>query len=121
MRVLIVDDSLPMQTRLHKLLVQVDKGITINQAHSCQEAIEIFSAFDPEVAILDIELPDGSGIGLLRRFKEVKSSVAVILFTNYPSDEFKKSCMDLGALDFIDKSDIVSLAKTMSSLKAYYS
>ena len=120
MKVLIVDDSPPIQTRLLKLLMQVDKNMTIYQAFSCQEAIEMFSAFEPETIILDIELPDGSGINLLRRFKEEKSSVAVIVFTNYATTEFKKICMDLCAMDFIDKTDLISLVKTMSSLKSYH-
>ncbi len=98
--------------------MDVDKDIIINQAFNCLEALELFSSFEPEIVILDIALPDGSGIDLLRKFKEYNPSVTVIIFTNYSTSEFKKSCMDLCARNFIDKSDLFSLINTLISIKS---
>ena len=117
MKVLIVDDSILLQKRLMESLMNFDREMLVYQAYSCKEASELFSTFEPETVILDIELPDGSGINLLRRFKEEKPDVKVIVFTNYSTDEFRKSCMDLSAMDFINKSDFLKLLNTMIALK----
>jgi DNA-binding NarL/FixJ family response regulator len=117
MKVMIVDDSLLLQNRLMKSLHEADREMMICQAYCCNEAIELFSSFKPETIILDIELPDGSGINLLRRFKEDRPDVKVIIFTNYSTDEFKNSCMNLSAWDFINKSDFLGLINTLISLK----
>lgn len=115
-KVLIVDDSRLIQTRIMESLKDVDNDKMIYQAFNCKDAMELFSSLEPEFVILDLELPDGSGINLLRKFKEINSGVNVIIFTNYATSEFKNSCMDLRALHFIDKSNFLSLINTMKSL-----
>jgi DNA-binding NarL/FixJ family response regulator len=109
MKVLIVDDSDLLQSRLKKALFKVDQNMSISQASNCEQALELFQPFKPDTVILDIALPDGSGIDLLRKFKENNPDVNVIVFTNYPTPEFKRSCIELGATSFIDKSNINSL------------
>ena len=112
-KVMIVDDSEPMQTRIKDLLLRVFERITIKHALNCQEALKLFSSFEPDVVILDLDLPDGSGIDLLRKFKGDKPAVNVIIFTNYPTSEFKMRCMDLKADHFIDKSQPLSLVDAL--------
>ena len=113
MKVIVVDDSVLLQKRLKKLILEIDQNISIMQAFKYEEALELFSSFNPETVILDIDLPDGSGIDLLRKFKKENSGVNVIMFTNYPTNEFKKSCLDLGANHFIDKSNLNGLIHTI--------
>ena len=109
MKMLIVDDSDLLQSRLRDAIMEVDKTISISQARSYKEGLELFTSFGPDTVILDIALPDGSGIDLLQIFKKDRPSVNMIIFTNYPTSEFKKSCMELGADLFIDKSNLRSL------------
>ena len=108
-KVLIVDDSHLVQTMLRKELEGVDRSLRISQAANCEEAVDRFGSFEPDMVILDIELPDGSGIGLLERFKEDRPGLEVIMFTNYATHEFRKRCRELGADHFIDKSDHLGL------------
>jgi YesN/AraC family two-component response regulator len=113
MKVMIVDDSELLQNRLRKALINVNNNINISQAGSCKEAIELFNPFNPDIVIMDIALPDGSGVELLKRFKKDNPNVNVIVFTNYPTAEFKKSCIEFGADSFFDKSDINRLINSI--------
>jgi len=119
MKILIVDDSKLLQMRILKLINGIDKDMEIIQAFNCMEASKLFSSNGPDAVVLDIQLPDGSGIDLLLKFKKENPAVNVIMFTNYPTLEFRKSCMDLGARDFIDKSDLTSLLKALELLKSH--
>lgn len=109
MNILIVDDSQLLQSRLNHALRKVNVNMNISQAITCREALEAFGPFTPDKIILDISLPDGSGIGLLQEFKKKDPSIQVIMFTNYPTDEFKKRCIELGADYFLDKSNMKEL------------
>ena len=111
MNVLIVDDSDLLQDRLKKSLSELNKNINISLASNCQEAMDMFTLHIYDKIILDISLPDGSGIQLLRLFKKTKPDIDVIMFTNYPSAEFKKNCMELGADHFFNKTEMASLIK----------
>jgi len=103
MKLLIVDDSDLLQDRLCHSITEADVTITIAQAYNFKEGMKLFSIFEPDKVILDISLPDGSGIDLLRIFKTNRPSVKVIIFSNNPFFEFRKCCMDLGADHFFDK------------------
>ena len=118
MKVLIVDDSRLLQRRLQESLLEVDNGMEIFKAISFKEAIDLFSSSIPGIVILDLELPDGSGIDLLRKFKNDRPGVEVIIFSSHSTNEFKKSCIDLGARDFINKSDFLSLINAVILLKS---
>jgi len=113
MKLLIVDDSELLQTRLRKSILEVDKNINIEQAYSVRQAIGLFSSFIPCKIILDIALPDGSGIDLLKKFKIEKPDTEIIILTNFPTSEFKKRCIELGADYFFDKSNLSGLLKVI--------
>jgi len=120
-KILIVDDSTLLQTRLAVSLKKIDNEMIIYQAYNCKEAKDLFSSVKSDIVILDIHLPDGSGINLLQEFKKDKPAVNVIIFTNYSTDEFKKRCYDLHANNFIEKSDFSGLINTLTSLKTIHS
>ena len=114
MKLLIVDDSDLLQSRLKKSILEVDKSIDIQQAYSFKQALDLFAIFLPYKIILDIALPDGSGIDLLKKFKVEKPETKVIILTNFPTSEFKNRCMELGADYFFDKSNLSGLLKVIA-------
>jgi DNA-binding response OmpR family regulator len=114
MNVLIVDDSVLLQDRLKKTLTEVNENICVSLACNYQEALDMFTLHPYDKIILDISLPDGSGIDLLRIFKKTKPEIDVIMFTNYPLAEFKNNCIHLGADHFFNKSEMAGLIKIIS-------
>ena len=107
--VLIVDDSDLLQSRLKKALMDTDHNVNITQALSYREAIDLFMPSFYDIIILDIDLPDGSGVNLLQEIKSLNPSTKVIMFTNYDTPEFKRSCMKFGADYFFNKSEMAGL------------
>lgn len=113
MKLLIVDDSDLLQNRLCNAIKEVDRTIGIERAYSFKEGLELYITFEPDIVILDIALPDGSGISLLQIFKKENISVKVLIFTNCSTSEFKKRCLVLGADYFFDKSNLGSIIKAI--------
>lgn len=109
MLILVVDDNKLLQHRLEYAIKNIDVSIDIQKAYNCLEAITLFSNINPDAVILDISLPDGSGIDLLCAMKKEKPQITVFMFTNYDTAEFKKSCLELGAERFFEKSNIHGL------------
>lgn len=113
MEILLVDDNELILVRLARTIKMLDENITIYKAINCEEAIRFFSHFNPDLVILDISLPDGSGIDLLRTMKKEKPQVSIFMFTNYGKAEFKNSCLELGADRYFEKSNIHGLIESI--------
>ena len=104
MRIVIVDDSVVIRLRLMRLLSGLDGIEIVGQADDVPAAKELVKKLKPDVAILDIRMPSGSGADLVQELKQLKPAPTVIMLTNYPYPENRKKCMALGADFFFDKS-----------------
>ncbi len=103
-RVLIVDDSALIRERLKTMLSEIAGVEIVGEAEDKMEAIASNDRLHPDVAILDIRLPKGNGIGVLQHIKRDTPSVIVIMLTNYPYPQYRRKCMEAGADFFFDKS-----------------
>ncbi|MFC2008585.1 response regulator transcription factor [Chloroflexota bacterium] len=104
MRVYVVDDSPLVRERLVALLSEIDGVEVIGTADNAEEGIAGIAREKPEVAILDIRMPAGSGISVLEAVKSSAESPIVIMLTNYPYPQYRKKCMEAGADFFFEKS-----------------
>jgi DNA-binding NarL/FixJ family response regulator len=104
MKVLIADDSGEVRERIKMLLSDVEMIEMIVEAENVQQAIEQIRKKGPDVVILDIRMPGGSGIDVLRTIDKKERVPVVIMLTNYPHHQYKRKCMDAGADFFFDKS-----------------
>jgi DNA-binding NarL/FixJ family response regulator len=99
-----VDDSRVVRERLAQILNQ-RAGIEIAwQAGDVPEAQTALAQDAPDAVILDIHLPTGSGIDLLKTIKHRTPGTTVIMLTNYPVEILRHRCCELGAEAFFDKS-----------------
>jgi DNA-binding NarL/FixJ family response regulator len=103
-KVFIVDDSAFIRERLRIMLLELKDIEVIGQANNPQEAIKAIPKLKPDVVILDIRMPGGNGIDVLKNIKKDRDSPLVIMFTNYPYPQYRKKCKDAGADFFFDKS-----------------
>jgi len=105
MRGFVVADSPLVRERLVALLSEVEGVEVVGTADSAADGIGGIIGTRPEVAILDIRMPAGSGISVLEAIKQQESPPIVVMLTNYPYPQYRKKCMDAGADYFFDKSN----------------
>lgn len=107
----IVDDSGPVRERLTAMLSEIEGARVIGQASNVAEAIAGIRSLNPDIVILDIQMPDGSGIEVLKTVKQYARPPIVMMLTNHAHPQYRKKCMEWGADFFLDKSsEIESLA-----------
>lgn len=100
-RVLIIDDETAIQESLDMFLRE--KGIAVYTAGTGAEGLEAYLKYRPHVVILDIRLPDTSGLDILKQVLETNSDAKVIMITAYHDMETTIEAMRLGAYDYIHK------------------
>jgi len=100
----IADDSLVVRERLVTMLDELAGIEVVGQAKTVAEAISAIGKLRPDVVILDIHLPDGSGIDVLQTIKQDEPAPVVIVLTNYPYPAYRQKCLEAGADFFLDKS-----------------
>ena len=104
LKLFIVDDSLIVRERLVTMLDELAGIEIVGQAENVSEAICSIQKLQPEVVILDIRMPGGSGIDVLRAIKQTEAAPMVIMLTNYPYQKHRQKCFEAGADFFLDKS-----------------
>lgn len=104
MKLFIADDSPVVRERLVAMLSNLERIETIGQAQDVGEAITSIDELRPHAVILDIQMPGGSGIDVLRHIKKEQPATVVIILTNYPYSQYRQECMDEGADYFFDKT-----------------
>ncbi len=100
-RVLIVDDEPGVRSGLRRFLEV--KGYEVLEAGDCVAAEEACAAAAPDVSIVDQRLPDGEGVDLLPRLKELCPSLGVIMLTAHGSIELAVRAIKEGAEHFLTK------------------
>lgn len=117
MRIVIADDSIVVRQRLMRMLGDVTGVEIVGQADDAPLARHLVETLKPDVAILDIRMPTGSGADLVPELKRMNSPPKIIMLTNYTYPENRKKCMDGGADYFFDKSTefqkMVAVLKSM--------
>ena len=101
MKILIIEDDLSFQEILRKTLEQ--ERYVVEVAPDYRTGLIKLSDYTYDCILLDINLPDGNGLGLLRELKEMKKSGSLIIISARDTIEDKVEGLDLGADDYLAK------------------
>ncbi|NPA58285.1 MAG: sigma-54-dependent Fis family transcriptional regulator [Aquificae bacterium] len=101
MRALVVDDEVNIQEILSILLE--DFGFQVDRASNLKEAQKLVEKNYYDLALIDLRLPDGSGIDLLRKLKDKNPKTEVVIITAFASSETAVEAIKLGAYDYLPK------------------
>lgn len=104
MMIFIADDSDTLRERLTTMLLEIEGAKVVGQARNATEAVEGIRSLNPDVVILDIQMPGGSGIDVLKTIKRYARPPVVMMLTNHASAVYREKCMEWGADFFLDKS-----------------
>jgi len=100
-KILIVDDELEVQSQLKRYL-QAEKYET-KEAATGEQALALLNDYNFDVILLDVKLPDVSGIDLLQQLHKNYPDTCVIIMTAFGNSEITKKALRAGAFDFFDK------------------
>jgi len=104
-KILVVDDEQDTQWFLSKVLTE--EGFDVQTASTGAEALEMVPNYKPNLAILDLRLPDMHGIEVLKIIKERKWKTKVIILTAYGTPEIEAEAKELGVCAFMSKPYIL--------------
>ena len=102
-RLLVVDDHEVVRQGLVALLDRREPFQVVAQAGTVAEAIDRARRFEPDVVVMDIRLPDGSGIAACREIRAERPETRVVMLTSYPDEEAVLSAIVAGASGYLLK------------------
>ncbi len=105
MRVVIADDSAAVRERLAERLAELEGVELAGQSADAPGAIEAIRCLRPDVAILDIRMPGGSGIKVLEAARQLDAPPVVIMLTALDCPQYRTACLAAKADFVFDKAD----------------
>jgi DNA-binding NarL/FixJ family response regulator len=117
MKIFLVDDSMQVVERLKAMLALLPGIEVIGSATDLPEALHSIRTARPDVVLLDLRLPSGSGMQVLQMIKNEKLGTIVVVLTNYAFPQYRKRCEEAGAYAFLDKSrDFTAVPQVLRAL-----
>jgi DNA-binding NarL/FixJ family response regulator len=104
MKVFIADDSKVIVERLADLVRDIPGVELMGQAGDVPEVMRGIEEKKPEALILDLQMPGGSGLEILRAIRPDHPALQILVCTNYPYPQYREECLSAGANYFLDKS-----------------
>jgi len=100
-RVLIVEDD-DASMKLLSLILEAE-GISYVLASSCKEALEKAHSLEIDLVLLDVQLPDNSGLSIIDDLRSIKQDMVIIAQSAFAMETDKEKCLNAGCNDFISK------------------
>lgn len=125
LKILIVDDHAVVRGGLRQFLETAGGFDVAGEAASGAAALELVESGDWDVVLLDITLPDLNGFEVLKRIKEMRPQLPVLIFSMLSEDEFAISALDARASGYLNKdsppSQILAAIRTVAEGTRYVS
>ena len=125
MRFLIADDHAVVRRGLREILEEEIPGAEFGEAADTREALEQIRKHDWDVVVLDITMPGGSGLDVLRDSKGIRPNLAVLVLSMHPEDQYAVRALKAGAAGYLTKEsapeELVTAISTILAGRKYVS
>ncbi len=118
-RVFLLDDHEVVRRGLRDLLEQEGDIEVVGEAGTAEQAIRRIAALRPDVAVLDVRLPDGDGVEVCREVRSQNPDVVCLMLTSFSDDEALFDAVMAGAAGYLLKqvreTDLVAAVRTVAA------
>ncbi|WP_328766628.1 response regulator transcription factor [Streptomyces sp. NBC_00286] len=118
-RVFLLDDHEVVRRGVHDLLDDQEDITVVGEAANVEQALVRVPALRPDVAVLDVRLPDGDGITVCRELRSRMPELACLMLTSFDDEEALLDSIMAGASGYVLKqiqgSDLVSAVRTVAA------
>ena len=108
LRVLVIDDHVLIREGLRRLISRDQSIHVVGEAASKREALAQISHHDPDVIVVDLHLPDGSGLDVIAWARSTSQKIGIVVLTMSNMPEHVRASMQSGASAHVDKSAPIS-------------
>jgi two-component system NarL family sensor kinase len=123
-RILIADDHELMRRGLRGLLESHDEWAVCGEAIEGKEAVRKAGELEPDLVIMDVNLPGLSGIDAAHQIKQARQAAKILFFTVHDSDEVIREIVDVGAHGYVAKArasqDLVEAVRNILNGKTFF-
>ncbi len=102
-KVFIADDHAIVREGLKQILAETGDIVVAGEAENGLDAIKLFRAAECQVVLLDISLPDRSGIDVLKQIKKERPDIAVLMLSMHREDQYAIRSLKAGAAGYLTK------------------
>jgi two-component system NarL family response regulator len=125
LRLILADDHSVLREGLSLILSALPDMVVVGEASTGEEAFELFLKHDPDVLILDLQMPGEGGVNTLKRLLKKRPRAKVLILTTYDTDEDIYRSMLAGATGFILKDtpreELIRAVRIVASGQRYMS
>lgn len=123
--ILIVDDHAVVRTGLRQIISEISDMTITDEACDAREALDKIRTNNYSVVVLDIALPDKSGLDVLKEIKSERPGLPVLILSMYPEDQYAIRVLKSGAAGYMTKEsapeELVTAVRTVADGKKYIS
>jgi DNA-binding NarL/FixJ family response regulator len=118
MRVIVVDDDAIVVRSLSTILSVEPDIEVVGTGTSGEEAVSLFSACEPDVVLMDIQMPGGDGLSAAEKILAADPAARVVFLTTFSDDDYIVRALRLGARGYLIKQDVGTIAPALRSVMA---
>ncbi len=122
-RLMLVDDHAVVRSGLRMLLENEPDLVIVGEAGTAQAAVDLAGQMQPDVILMDIGLPDATGIEATRRIKQNQPQIAVVALTIHEDEEYFFKMLQAGATGYVPKraapEELLSAVRSAAAGEVY--
>lgn len=124
-RVLLADDHTILRQGLVSILAKDDDCVVVGEASNGIEAVEKAFELEPQIAVIDISMPELNGMEVVKRIHQKLPDCRILVLTMHEEDEYVIHMVRAGASGYLLKDsaseELIQAVKTLASGKSYFS